>query len=355
MQFTHFWTNIVQLHSLNGNLSRTHTIVIHTNTEQPPRTEQSHRAEQLPRLDQLPRIEQASERRKEPEKATKVKEKTKSESKKEAKSEKRAKEPAGTREQVAEASNEEVASSKDRIELPELSVISEAKQASDQPEKSSDSVNEISRKPAAEQQHATKKSDQAIDQKASPKNGQNGDKKSDQSKQTNAPVKSNGVKQTKETKIVEIKVKRAGESKGADRKQQLKAPRSPNAKEEKKSSIRESRADKGDSKQRLTVNGEETKKRSLSHSPARARPTDQLKKSVERQAGKENGQAPNKPPNAGSKTGASMNKKLTKSVTGLNELKANAKPIKKAAAVRKWVRMVSLIFCWAVIASDECQ
>lgn len=213
-------------------------------------------------------------------------------------------------------------------------------------------------------QEPTNKPDPALEKSTKP---------SDQVKQTNAPVKTNGVKQIKQTKIVEIKVKRAAAgSKGdqstvsqstlgqpAARRQPAKSPqrnqpprspqpkqppRSPQPKqppkspqpkrpakspqrekEEKKSSIRPSRPDKGDNKQRLSAGA--TKKRSLSHSPAR--PTDQLK-NVERQAGAQPGSRPSKPPAA--KNGATIT--LAKSVTGLNELKA-AKPIKKAAAVRK--------------------
>ena len=255
------------------------------------------------------------------------------ETKKEAKSERRPKEPPVVREkeQLVEASNDDAASgqwsngewSNGPVvgeELPaERSLVSEPLVDQRSPDKSEEELANATDQPPPQQQNTNA---------------------SEQVKQANAPVKSNGVKQIKQTKIVEIKVKRAAASKGsqasqpavAQRKQPLKSPQRANEKEEKKSSIRQSRADKGDNKQRLSA--VETKKRSLSHSPAR--PTDQLR-NAERQAGKPAGsRAPNKPPPAvNSKNGPTMNKTLAKSVTGLNELKANAKPIKKAAAVRK--------------------
>lgn len=100
--------------------------------------------------------------------------------------------------------------------------------------------------------------------------------------------------------------------------------------EEKKSSIREIGADKTDNKQRLNLKKEESKKRSLSHSPLR--PTDQLK-TVDRQTSNKNLVESNK--NLATKTSQktlSITKNSTKSVTGLNVLKAtNSKPIKTVA------------------------
>ena len=91
-----------------------------------------------------------------------------------------------------------------------------------------------------------------------------------------------------------------------------------NRNEEKKSLLqsRESRADK----QRLNVRSEESKRRSLSHSP-----TDQHR-NIDRQTKQTAAVRSTSKHPAVKQT--NLNTKLTKSVTGLNELKANRQPIK---------------------------